>query len=127
MAVSASRVVISGAGSGIVNGIFSRRDPSLVPVAFASVCKTSGWDPAATWARLNGQGAWWEAANGSYLYFNSGDNLFWLDSGLTGLGLYVSGAAAGIGDVPPRVGWRVIGEGLPPLPSIAVDGAGSEL
>lgn len=127
MAASASRVVISGAGSAIVNGIFTRRDPSLVPLAFVGVCKTSGWDPAATWARLNGQGAWWESANGSYLYFNSGDNLFWLDSGQTGLGLYVSGAAAGSGDAPPSVGWRVIGEGLLPLPSIALHEAGGEL
>ena len=120
------RVLVSGAGSAIVNGAYTQREASVIPAAFVRVCQSSGWDAAATWARLNEQRAWWEAPNGSYLYFNSSDQLFWLDSGVTGLGLYVSGAG-GAGSAPPSAGWQLIGLGALPLPSIAVDEAGREL
>lgn len=127
-ASAAARVLVSGAGSPIVNGIYARREAAAIPAAFARVCVASGWDAAATWARLNEQRAWWEAPNGSYLYLNSSDGLYWLDDGVTGLGLYVSGAGgAGGGSVPPSAGWRLIGRGLLPLPAIAVDEAGGEL
>lgn len=124
--IAATRVLISDAGSAIVNGAYARREAAVVPTAFALVCDTSGWDPASTWNRLNGKRAWWESPNGSYVYFNNGDRLFWLDSGVTGLGLYVSGAA-GTGDAPPSTGWRLIGDGALPLPTITVDEAGGEL
>lgn len=115
----AARVVVSGAGSAIVHGVYSRRDSATVPSAFALVCSASGWDAAATWGRLNGARTWWEAPNASYIYFNRGDKQWWLDSGETGLGLYVS-RAAGVGDAPPSNGWAVIGDGTLPLPSIVV-------
>ena len=118
-AAAASRVLVSGAGSAIVNSVYVRREAAVIPAAFARVCVESGWEAAGTWARLNEQREWWEAPNGSYAYFNSADNLFWLDSGETGLGLYVSGAA-GKGAAPPSAGWRPIGRGKLPLPSITV-------
>ena len=125
-AAAAARVTVSGAGSAIVNGAYARREAAAIPAAFARVCVGAGWEPAATWARLNGARDWFEAPNGSYLYYNSGDALFWLDSGATGLGLYVSGAA-GAGAAPPSAGWRPIGDGALPLPTVAVEAAGREL
>lgn len=108
-AVTAARVAVSGAGSAVVNGAYARRDASTVPAAFARVCVASGWDAASTWARLNGPRDWWEAPNASYMYLNRGDGLWWLDSGHTVLGLYVS-RAAGAGAAPPTTAWEVLGE-----------------
>ena len=116
----AARVVIAGAGSAIVNGVFSLRDAAAIPAAIALVCSSSGWNAAATWARLNGARAWWEAPNHSYVYYNSGDGQWWLDSGVTGLGLYVSSAASA--GAPPRDGWAPLGDGALPLPSVTADG-----
>jgi hypothetical protein len=126
VAVTATRVLISGAGSAIVNGVYAQREASTIPAAFARVCHSSGWDAAETWTRLDEQRAWWESPNGSYLYFNGADKLWWLDSGETGLGLYVSGAA---GAAPPSAGWQRIGRGALPLPTLAVEDseAGGEL
>ena len=123
MAAAAARVTVSGAGSGVVNGVYSRRDAAAVPAAFALVCDASGWDARATWSRLNGPRAWWEAPNGSYMYLNRGDSTWWLDSGETGLGLYVS-RASGEGDAPPRGGWAALRDGALPLPSVSAAGAG---
>ena len=126
MATAAARVTVSGAGSGIVNGAYARRDASLVPTAFALVCDGSGWDAGTTWKRLNGPRAWWEAPNGSYMYLNSGDQMWWLDSGKSGLGLYVS-RAAGDGDAPPQGGWTALRDGELPLPTVSVASSLSEL
>jgi hypothetical protein len=125
-AVAASRVVVSGAGSAVVNGAYARRDASAVPAAFSRVCVASGWDVAATWARLNGPRDWWEAPNASYMYLNRGDGLWWLDSGETGLGLYVS-RAADAGAAPPTTAWEVLGDGKLPLPTVTVVVEGGEL
>jgi hypothetical protein len=128
-AAAAARVVVSGAGSAIVNAAYARREAAAVPRSFALVCRASGWDSEATWSRLNGERAWWEAPNGSYLYFNRADGQWWLDSGETGLGVYVARAAGtGAKDAPPpRSGWAVVGDGgALPLPTV-VHEAGGEL
>jgi hypothetical protein len=114
------RVVVSGAGSSIVNGVYLLRDAAFVPSSFALVCRQSGWDDAATWSRLNGARAWWEAPNLSYIYYNRGDNQWWLDSGATGLGLYVS-RAAGVGAAPPFEGWSALSDGALPLPIVMTE------
>jgi hypothetical protein len=113
-----ARVVVSGAGSPIVNGLYTRREATIVPAAFSRVCHSSGWDAAATWSRLNGPRHWWESDNASYIYFNSGDRLWWLDSGESGLGLYVS-SAVGAGSAPPSEGWRPLGDSVLPLPTLS--------
>ena len=124
---AAARIVVTGAGSAVVNGVYDLRDAAAVPAAFALVCHASGWNAARTWGRLNGVRAWWEAPNGSYFYFNSGDGQWWLDSGVTGLGLYVS-RAAGAGSAPPRDGWAALGDGALPLPTVSLaEGVGGEL
>jgi len=124
-AAAAARVVVAGAGSAVVNGAYARREAAAVPAAFARVCAAAGWAAGATWARLNGPRAWWEADNGSYFYFNGGDAQWWLDDGGTGLGLYVS-RAAGAGGAPPADGWAPIGDGALPLPAVRVE-RGAEL
>ena len=94
------------------------------------MCEASGRGAAATWASLNGAREWWEAPNASYMYLNRGDGLWWLDSGETGLGMYVAkaeGAGAGAGAAPPADGWRVMGDGKLPLPTVAVSSGGGEL
>jgi hypothetical protein len=119
-AVLPMRVVISGAGSAIVNGVYTRRSAATVPPAFAQVCVSSGWEASVTWDRLNGPRDWWEAPNASYCYYNRGDRQWWLDSGMTGLGLYVS-RAAGVGAAPPVDGWTVLGDGELPLPTFSLE------
>lgn len=123
----AARILhVSGAGSAIINGVYTLRDASVVPASFALVCRASGWGAAETWARLNGQRTWFESPSASYIYFNRGDNLWWMDSGETGLGLYVS--RAGRADAtPPRDGWEVVGDGVLPLPTVTADGTGGDL
>ena len=117
-AVAPPRVVVSGAGSNVVNGTYARRSAAAVPAAFALVCRSSGWDAAVTWSRLNGPRDWWEeTSNASYIYFNGGDRQWWLDSGETGLGLYVSSMQS---DAPPAEGWTPIGDGVLPLPTVSV-------
>lgn len=111
-------MVVSGAGSNVVNGTYARRSAAAVPAAFALVCRSSGWDAAVTWSRLNGPRDWWEeTSNASYIYFNGGDRQWWLDSGETGLGLYVSSMQS---DAPPAEGWTPIGDGVLPLPTVSV-------
>ena len=100
------------------------RDATTVPAAFALVCKSSGWPIHDTWARLNGPRPWYESASSSYIYFNGGDGQWWLDSGVTGLGLYVSRAG---GNVPPSDGWEVIGDGALPLPTVTASDEGGDL
>lgn len=118
---------MTGAGSAIVNNVYALRAFTSIPAAFARVCVASSWDASATWASLNGERAWWESPNSSYMYFNLGDRRWWLDSGETGLGLYVS-TASGVGDAPPCDGWSALGDGALPLPTVTVvDDAGGEL
>ena len=125
-AAAAARVAVVGAGSVIANGIYALRDAAVVPAAFALVCEASGWAAPETWARLNGSRVWFESGNASYIYFNRGDGQWWLDSGVTGLGLYVS-RAAGAGAVPPSDGWTLIGDGALPLPTVTSQGADGDL
>lgn len=107
-------ITISGAGSVIVNGVYTARTPEVVPAAFVMVCRKARWTPKQMWDQLNQNRVWWEASNGSYLYFNS-DGKWWLDSGETGLGLYIN---TPVEDslLPPIVGWSAMGEGVLPLP-----------
>ena len=112
-----ARLTVSGAGSAIVNGAYQLRSPSVIPEAFAHVCRESKWEPRTMWTRLNGEGAWWESDNTSYVYFNKVDSKWWLDSGLTGLGLYITLAGQRT-EAPPLIGWQAMGEGVQPVPSL---------
>ena len=117
----APSVLVSGAGSPIVNGAYLLRTPKVIPSAFDLVCRQNRWDTQSLWERLNGAGCWWESENGSYIYLNRGDSQWWMDSGETGLGLYVRLARGGESiDAPPADGWEPLsGSGAAlPLPSV---------
>jgi hypothetical protein len=107
-------ITISGAGSVIVNGLYTPRAPEIIPHAFAHVCKKARWVPEQMWDQLNQNRVWWEALNGSYLYFNA-DGKWWLDSGETGLGLYIN-RPSDDSLLPPIAGWTAMGDGVLPLP-----------
>jgi len=119
----ASRVRVTGAGSAIVNGIYQVQQASIIPSSFAKVCNQSRWDPRDMWQRLNNDRPWWESENGSYIYLNHGDGKWWMDSGETGLGLYI--ARSLLSDdttppLPPLEGWASMGDGELPLPSLTI-------
>ena len=116
------RVLVSGAGSSIVNGAYLLRTAKTIPAAFDLVCRQSRWDTRSMWERLNGNGSWWESDNGSYIYLNRGDGKWWMDSGETGLGLYVRTARSGESpNLPPADDWEMLGDAAPPLPSVATE------
>jgi hypothetical protein len=114
-------VVVSGAGSSVVNGAYVSRPAEVIPASFTLVCRQSKWDATAMWQKLNRGAPWWETENGSYFYLNKGDGKWWLDSGVTGLGLYISSAAGAGEDVPPTTGWLQIGDGELPLPTLRLE------
>jgi len=118
----ANKVTLSGAGSKIVNGVFVLRPPAIIPAAFDLVCKKYRWNTNNMWMQLNGDANWWEADNGSYIYLNQGDGKWWIDSGETGLGLYISTARnhERVGS-PPLEGWETLTDGELPLPTITFD------
>jgi hypothetical protein len=104
-----------------LNGSYEPRDAlEGMPPGFAAVCRRERWNEQDTWQRLNGGATWYEAENGSYLYFNRADRRFWLDTP-DGAGVYVTAAVA-MGEQPPRrppsVGWRIL-DGYAPSSSPA--------
>ena len=71
------------------------------------------------WERLNGNGSWWESDNGSYIYLNRGDGKWWMDSGETGLGLYIcSSRGEEPAAAPPADGWEPLSGAALPLPTV---------
>ncbi len=72
------------------------------------------------WERLNGNGSWWESENGSYIYLNRGDEKWWMDSGETGLRLYVRMSRGGeeTANSPPTDGWEPLSGAALPLPTV---------
>ncbi|MEW5312180.1 MAG: hypothetical protein WDW38_003827 [Sanguina aurantia] len=119
------RVSVSNAGCDIVNGSYEKRPASSIPKAFAMVCEQNSWDTQSTWHQLNGASDWWELpANDSLMYYNRGDKQWWMDSGETGMGVYVSpmaSAAHAANNLPPSSGWRPLSKGVMPLPEVTVN------
>ena len=121
-AVCVARLIVSDAGSAVVNGVYRARGPEVIPAAFGLVCRQSRWNEQTMWTKLNGAGSWWEADNGSYIYLNRGDGQWWMDSGVTGLGLYINTARADdVGTCPPLQGRRIMGDGQSPVPTLRID------
>jgi hypothetical protein len=64
-------VVVAGASVEEVNGEYGARAPGVVPAGFTATCLQMRWDPAAMWTKLSdGRRLWFEADNGSYIYWN---------------------------------------------------------
>merc|ERR1719436_3954 len=97
-------ISVSGAGVDKVNAIYMAKDPRIIPMGFSLTCAAQKWDPESMWLQLsNQQSPWFEAENGSYMYWNKGDGKWWVDAP-DGKGVYVAVAP---GTTPPPVsGWQ---------------------
>mmetsp|Transcript_22209 Transcript_22209/g.31009 ORF Transcript_22209/g.31009 Transcript_22209/m.31009 type:complete len:123 (-) Transcript_22209:96-464(-) len=111
-------VLVTGAGESQVNLLFKARKPADVPAGFAATCKKMMWDPKSTWMELSDQKRlWFEAENGSYIYWNQSDGRWWLD-GPSGAGLYI---VENSDELPPSTGWRALRGVRAPLPSLKIE------
>ena len=115
------RIDVLAAGESSVVGSFYPQSGSDVPKMFASVCEQNGWKATDTWRRLNGghSGIWYahESDNGSYMYFNRNDRLWWID-GPDGLGVFT---APGVNILPcASVHWRCLQGDACTLPTLGV-------
>ena len=102
MAVRQLRV--EGAGNGWLNGLYLPKPAAEVPAGFRRTCEAQGWDTAELWDQLANPAAgkpWWEKADDSYIYFNFGDNLWWVDEP-SGAGVYVAPGGGGAPTSCPR-------------------------
>mmetsp|Transcript_35054 Transcript_35054/g.49021 ORF Transcript_35054/g.49021 Transcript_35054/m.49021 type:complete len:215 (+) Transcript_35054:132-776(+) len=106
---------VSKAGEVDVNGQYKAKDPKEVPSGFAATCNKMMWDPSSTWNELSDQKKlWFEAENGSYIYWNRSDGRWWMD-GPSGAGLYI---VKNSNDLPPTSGWQALRGSKAPLPEI---------
>jgi hypothetical protein len=102
------------------NCVFLSNPDSYLPVLstqkysqFDSKCRQ--WDATKMWLRLSDQKrVWYEADNGSYIYWNKGDGKWWLD-GPSGAGLYI---VEDSGKTPPVKGWGRLRGAKLPLPTL---------
>lgn len=123
------RIEVMKAGFGPVNGVYFRVAASSIPDSFARVCIDDlKADPKSTWAQLNGNGDWYKLReeggkakdNGSYIYYNKGDQHWWID-GPSGMGAYKSRGPAhappanGIFPSNAQGGWEVLEKGMKKL------------
>jgi hypothetical protein len=118
LVMSTNKLRVTGAGSSIVNGLYHLRQAEIIPSSFSKVCFKARWNPSDMWDQLNRGRPWWETENGSYIYYNGGDGQWWMDSGETGLGLYISTDKTDSDILPPLKGWEVLGDGKLPLPKL---------
>jgi len=108
---------VQGAGLSDVNGLYAARDPRIVPLGFSLTCAENAWDSEKMWLQLSDQATpWYEAENGSYIYWNRGDGKWWID-GPDGKGVYIVKAP---NDVVPSSGWQALPGAPSPLPTVEV-------
>ena len=112
-------ITIAGSGASEVNTAFFATEASEIPLGFATVCETQGWETIAMWTRLNANKTWFKASNGAYIYFNASDECWWIDAP-SGEGVY---KAQGPAHAPPQLGWTPLGlkpgqEGAPAPPQL---------
>merc|ERR1711948_109424 len=99
---SLAKVTVADSGVPSVNQVYTERDPAIIPVGFSLTCAEMKWDPEVMWKKLSdGQSPWYEAANGSYIYWNQGDGQWWIDAP-DGAGVYIVKAP---NTMPPSQGW----------------------
>eukprot|EP00468_Gymnochlora_sp_CCMP2014_P006779 CAMPEP_0167761044 /NCGR_PEP_ID=MMETSP0110_2-20121227/11933_1 /TAXON_ID=629695 /ORGANISM="Gymnochlora sp., Strain CCMP2014" /LENGTH=130 /DNA_ID=CAMNT_0007647643 /DNA_START=14 /DNA_END=402 /DNA_ORIENTATION=+ len=110
-------IVVANAGENEVNGFFKMREPNVIPEGFAKTCIRMKWDPKGMWEQLSDhKRPWFEAENGSYIYWNKSDGRWWLD-GPSGDGLYI---VSDDGSLPPEDGWKPLPLSRTPVPKISV-------
>mmetsp|Transcript_25513 Transcript_25513/g.79588 ORF Transcript_25513/g.79588 Transcript_25513/m.79588 type:complete len:346 (+) Transcript_25513:131-1168(+) len=104
--VDVTRIVVEGGGDASVNGEYVATPASKIPAGFDAVCKAQDWDTSTTWTRLNAGKTWYSAPNEAYIYHNSLDGLWWIDSP-DGNGAY---KGPGPAHAPPAHGYQDLGE-----------------
>ncbi|GAB5365521.1 hypothetical protein AAMO2058_001065400 [Amorphochlora amoebiformis] len=110
-------VTVKNAGVAAVNGVFLAQNPLSIPKGFASTCQKMFWEPKEMWEELSDQKRlWFEAENGSYIYWNKSDGRWWID-GPSGAGVYI---VADKGEFPPSDGWKALQGSRKPLPTVEV-------
>jgi hypothetical protein len=110
-----SQVRIAGSGAQDVNQVYTERNPDVVPVGFSLTCAEMSWDSEQMWMKLSNQKSpWYEADNGSYIYWNQNDGQWWIDAP-DGKGVYiVKGAPTEL----PTSGWKALPGAPNPLPKV---------
>jgi len=115
---------VKGSGTESVNAVYVERDPAVIPVGFSLTCAEMKWDPEDTWQRLSNQKTpWFEAENGSYIYWNKHDGKWWIDAP-DGKGVYIAQAPE---TAPPSSGWQPLPGVAGPLPQVAKVSTDQEL
>jgi hypothetical protein len=86
-----------------VNGDYFPKSAEVIPTGFTSVCDAQGWNTNDMWNKLNGDSIWFahSSQNESYIYWNNGDQKWWID-GPDGNGVWI---VPGPSHAPPAHGW----------------------
>jgi hypothetical protein len=122
-APGALSLTVAGSGVSEVNAEYEVRDPLKVPEGFGITCRKMGWDTDKMWKQLSDlKTPWFEAPNGSYIYWNRSDGQWWIDLP-DGGGVFVVRAP---NTVPPADGWVPLSGVKGPLPNVQVKGNISE-
>jgi len=110
------RVHVRSSSVNSVNAEYTARDPTIIPIGFSLTCAENQWDPEKMWLQVSDQKTpWFEAANGSYIYWNQGDGQWWIDAP-DGRGVYVSRSPPDA--LPPATGWQALRGVSGPLPDV---------
>lgn len=117
-----STLSVDGSGTEAVNRVYLERDPRIIPLGFSLTCAENAWDSEEMWKQLSNQKTpWYEAENGSYIYWNKGDGQWWIDAP-DGKGVYVAKAPD---STPPAKGWVSLPGAPAPLPVVRVEASSS--
>lgn len=104
--VEIKQISVIGSGEPEVNLMYTKKSASHIPVGFAEVCKSQGWQVSSMWQDLNNGKDWYGAENGAYIYFNERDLHWWIDKP-DGGGVYI---AKGPQHAVPSTGWKSLGK-----------------
>merc|ERR1711904_99124 len=106
---------VVGSGVDAVNQVYKEKNPQLIPVGFSLTCAEMKWDSEQMWQQLSNQKSpWYEAENGSFIYWNKNDGQWWIDAP-DGSGVYVTKASP---TSVPAQGWQLLRGAKPPAPQV---------
>lgn len=111
-------ITVKGSGNADVNQKYKERDPTVIPKGFDITCRQMSWDTTKMWLQLSDQRTpWYEAENGSYIYWNQGDGKWWIDAP-DGGGVYIVKASS---SAVPANGWVALTPSSEPAPTVQVE------
>ena len=114
-------VIVQNSGTTSVNGEYYYKKANVIPHGFDIVCKQNGWNTNELWNKLNGNSYYFEKENGAYIYYNKGDQRWWIDA-KSGLGVYIADTdgSEDAKKYPPQDGYKVLQNAKLPLPTVIV-------